>query len=123
MAEDQADDDKDYEIGYGKPPIATRWKPGQSGNPNGRPKRERDPNKVMLDALMVTVPVRVSGRVKHMTKLELLTGNLVNDAIKGNPTARRLVADTLRKMRSEHAFMDDEQLAKFREDFDIPDLP
>jgi hypothetical protein len=29
---------RDYEIGYGRPPIHTRFKPGQSGNPAGRPK-------------------------------------------------------------------------------------
>jgi hypothetical protein len=29
---------KDYEVGYGRPPIHTRFKPGQSGNPAGRPK-------------------------------------------------------------------------------------
>ena len=27
-----------YEVGYAKPPAATRFKPGQSGNPRGRPK-------------------------------------------------------------------------------------
>ena len=26
-----------YEVGYGKPPVATRFKPGRSGNPRGRP--------------------------------------------------------------------------------------
>ena len=25
------------EVGYGRPPITNRFKPGQSGNPNGRP--------------------------------------------------------------------------------------
>src|SRR5687768_13386603 len=28
----------DYEVGYAKPPVATRFKPGQSGNPRGRRK-------------------------------------------------------------------------------------
>ncbi len=27
-------------VGYKNPPAATQWKPGQSGNPNGRPKTE-----------------------------------------------------------------------------------
>ena len=27
-----------YDVGYGKPPASTRFKPGQSGNPKGRPK-------------------------------------------------------------------------------------
>ena len=25
----------DYTIGYGRPPVATRFRPGQSGNPRG----------------------------------------------------------------------------------------
>lgn len=29
----------DYEVGYGKPPTSTRFKPGESGNPRGRPKK------------------------------------------------------------------------------------
>lgn len=32
----------DYEVGYGKPPAETRFKKGQSGNPNGRPKGSRN---------------------------------------------------------------------------------
>jgi Family of unknown function (DUF5681) len=31
-----------YEVGYGKPPIASRFAPGQSGNPKGRPKGARN---------------------------------------------------------------------------------
>jgi len=34
-----------YEVGYGKPPMASRFAPGQSGNPKGRPKGSR--NKVL----------------------------------------------------------------------------
>ena len=30
-----------YEVGYGKPPQATRFQPGKSGNPKGRPKGSR----------------------------------------------------------------------------------
>jgi hypothetical protein len=29
---------QDYAVGHGKPPLDTRFKPGQSGNPKGRPK-------------------------------------------------------------------------------------
>src|SRR5215471_10842803 len=31
---------KDYEVGFGKPPLATRFKKGASGNPAGRPKKK-----------------------------------------------------------------------------------
>lgn len=33
--------DSDYEVGYGKPPKATQFVKGQSGNPKGRPRKAR----------------------------------------------------------------------------------
>lgn len=33
---------KQYEVGYGKPPKKTQFKPGQSGNPKGRTKGSRN---------------------------------------------------------------------------------
>ena len=33
-------DESDFPIGYKKPPLETRFKPGQSGNPSGRPKKK-----------------------------------------------------------------------------------
>ena len=38
-----------YEVGYGKPPIDTRFKSGRSGNPKGRPKGSK--NKARVPAL------------------------------------------------------------------------
>jgi hypothetical protein len=35
----------DYKIGYGKPPEHTRFRPGQSGNPAGRPRAAAHPNR------------------------------------------------------------------------------
>jgi hypothetical protein len=31
-----------YDVGYGKPPVGSRFAPGQSGNPKGRPKGSRN---------------------------------------------------------------------------------
>jgi hypothetical protein len=33
----------DYKVGYGKPPVKTRFPKGKSGNPNGRPKWKNSP--------------------------------------------------------------------------------
>ena len=32
----------EYDIGFGRPPKASQWKKGQSGNPKGRPKTRSD---------------------------------------------------------------------------------
>ena len=34
------DDKRDYEVGYGRPPKASQFKKGKSGNPRGRPKKD-----------------------------------------------------------------------------------
>lgn len=38
----------DYEVGHGRPPKHTRYKPLQSGNPNGRPKGAKGKHKELL---------------------------------------------------------------------------
>ena len=46
---------RSYKIGYGKPPVKTRWKPGHSGNPKGRPRGARNrlsPLMLSLDQLV-----------------------------------------------------------------------
>ena len=41
-SDSQAEKPADYEVGRGKPPLHTRFKPGESGNPKGRPKGVRN---------------------------------------------------------------------------------
>ena len=38
---DDPEEEPAYEVGYAKPPKATRFQPGKSGNPKGRPKGSR----------------------------------------------------------------------------------
>ena len=41
----------DYAVGYGKPPLHTRFRKGRSGNPRGRPKRATDLASLLSRAL------------------------------------------------------------------------
>jgi Family of unknown function (DUF5681) len=47
----------DEPVGYRRPPIGTRFRPGQSGNPRGRPKGARNLSTVVAAALGERVAV------------------------------------------------------------------
>jgi hypothetical protein len=57
--EDEAaplDCDLPYSVGYGRPPKHTRFKPGRSGNPKGRPRGSRNLSTEMQKVLTIASP-------------------------------------------------------------------
>ena len=80
---------------YRNPPEATRFKPGQSGNPSGRPKGIRSVDKELEAALRQVVRVRVGARFVKMTRLEAMTRTLADKAAAGDPRIVRLLLDRL----------------------------
>lgn len=79
------------QVGYGQPPIATRFQPGRSGNPRGRPKGARNLSAVIASTLNEKVPVTENGRRRHITKLEAAVKQLVNRAASGEARATQLL--------------------------------
>lgn len=75
---------KDYKIGYKRPPVATRFKPGQSGNPTGRPKGCRSMKTAVADILNTEVDVTVGGKKRRMTVREALLYRIFNTAVSGD---------------------------------------
>src|SRR5580700_2307294 len=55
------DQERDYEVGYGKPPRPTRFKRGQSGNPRGRSSGAKNLKTLLSDALNERVTVSKNG--------------------------------------------------------------
>ena len=60
----------DHEVGYGKPPKHTRFRPGRSGNPSGRRKGVRNLKTDVKRTLKVPVRVKEGGRARKMSTQE-----------------------------------------------------
>lgn len=81
------DKNKSYEVGYGNPPQNTRFKPGQSGNPKGKPKGAKNLATIVDKAIKEKVVVSENGKRRSVTKLEVAVKQLVNKAAIGDPKA------------------------------------
>jgi hypothetical protein len=68
----------DHAVARGEPPVHTRFKTGQSGNPRGRPRDARNFSTVLNDALNQTVLVTENGRRRNISKRELGIRQLVD---------------------------------------------
>ena len=65
------DGESDYKVGYKKPPLHTRFKKGQSGNPRGRPKGSKNFSTLLAEALNEPVIVAEDGKRRRISKREL----------------------------------------------------
>ena len=72
-----------YIVGWRRPPVATRFRLGQSGNPKGRPKGARDLATIIAATLGERVAVNENDRRRRITKLEAAVMQLVNRAAGG----------------------------------------
>ena len=91
-----------YDVGYGKPPSETRFKPGQSGNPAGRKARTKadrnvwtaqDVREQFKAIAQRKVHVTKNGVVKEVPMMEALQLKMFTLAIHGDVRAMKLVLD------------------------------
>lgn len=76
-----------YRVGKGRPPEAHRFKPGQSGNPNGRPKGSRNAASLAKAELTRKITATVNGRKRRMSVAEISTRRLGEKAMAGDQKA------------------------------------
>lgn len=81
-----------YEVGYGKPPKHTQFKPNQSGNPKGRPRQPPVLAEVFARELAKVVTVTLNNKPTKISQGELAIMARVRSAIGGNLAALKTVA-------------------------------
>jgi len=89
--------DDDYEVGYGKPPKATRFRKGTSGNPKGRPRGSKKAQvlcrrdtfvRIVMEEVDRKVRVNDGNRVIEVTALQAVLRSLGISALKGSYRAQ-----------------------------------
>jgi len=89
-----ADDERDYKVGPGRPPLHTRFRKGQSGNPGGRSKKKL--SALLADALNEPVVVTIDGERRKITKREAVVHQLVDKSTSADLRATKMLFDMMK---------------------------
>jgi hypothetical protein len=81
------------EVGYGKPPLHSRFKPGRSGNPRGRPSGKKGIEEFATAVLSRKIWVTADGRRKRMPFELAMMLKFGEKALKGDLKAARMLLD------------------------------
>lgn len=92
-------------VGYGRPPVETRFQPGRSGNPKGRPRSVPPDTSITEQPVLMTVEraagksvrVREGDRISEVTMREALVQAVFSNALKGNARSQGLAIDLVRQ--------------------------
>lgn len=111
-----------YEVGYGRPPVATRFRPGVSGNPRGRPRKSRLPDhfpklneerlkQVILHEAYRKITIRDSDRPVELTMAEAVLRSIGLNAAKGDKRSQKMFTELLRTVETENMELHKEYLS------------
>src|SRR5689334_15910670 len=85
----------DYQVGYKHPPLQTRFKPGQSGNPKGRPLGRPNAKTTVARVMNEKVSVREGDKTRHMTKFEAMLQTQTMKGMKGDARSAGMVVNVM----------------------------
>ena len=74
----------DYELGYMKPPKSGQFKPGQSGNPKGRPSGSKNIYKLLDDIVNEKIHMTKNGKPVKISKKQAMLLQATNKAVQGD---------------------------------------
>lgn len=86
----------DYEIGYRKPPLHTRFQKGRSGNPRGRASASLA--ELINKALNRETVVTVDGKRRRISKREAIVAQLIDRSAAADLRATKLLLDVVKEL-------------------------
>jgi hypothetical protein len=89
----------EYTVGRGKPPLHTRFKKGQSGNPRGP--RPKNLPALLVAALNEPVVVSANGECRQVTKREAVVAQLVDKSTGADLRATKMLIDLLKDIEKQ----------------------
>ena len=90
------DNGREYKVGPGRPPLHTRFKKGQSGNPGGR--NVKTLPALLAAALDEPVYVTTNGRRRKLTKREAIITQMVDKSASADLRATKMLIDMMKEV-------------------------
>lgn len=90
-----------YRVGYGKPPKESQFKPGQSGNPRGRPKSVPSLKSVISSELRRHRTIVEDGKRLRLPTEIILIKRYIDLALKGHLKPLMMILEVIEKLREE----------------------
>jgi hypothetical protein len=106
----------DYEVGYKRPPRKSQFRPGQSGNPKGRPKGSKNFATALNQELNNRVLITETGQQRRFSKREVVAKQLVNKAVSGDLKAIPVLLNQTREFEGVVGDFSNEEVIKRPED-------
>lgn len=93
--------DKEYDVGYGKPPASNQFKKGKSGNPKGRPRGTRNLFTDLEEVLSKKVSVFENGKKKNVSAQMATIQRLCEKALMGDQKSIALLLGYAEQLANE----------------------
>jgi hypothetical protein len=87
----------EYKVGPGKPPLHTRFKKGQSGNPKGRPKGVPNIRTLLDEVLGRIVVIRENGKAREVTAAHAVMLKMLEAGLADHHASRAYILDLIMK--------------------------
>jgi hypothetical protein len=81
--------------GYKRPPVASQWKKGQSGNPSGRKRGSLNLRTDLIAELEEVIQINEGGSPRRITKQRALLKSLAARGIQGDARAANLILNLM----------------------------